>query len=174
MATANSGWMAIGAEVAPQTFPALDIVDEPAGRLRRRSQVVPGTTLTTTWVDADRGDTCRPYRSGDAVRCFPGLDQGRSALYADGACTVPLMAFEQGKCPTRHVFDIDESACPVRPRVFAVGPAHVGPVFVRDLDRSANPPRVTCEPYVPRGTGEPYTLMPVPETDLAELTIVVD
>jgi hypothetical protein len=38
---ANSTYYATGDEVPPQTFPVIEVSDEPAGRLRRRSQSLP-------------------------------------------------------------------------------------------------------------------------------------
>jgi hypothetical protein len=171
---ANTLVYAVGAEAPPQSFAPFDVSDETTGQLRRRGQSLAGQpSLLTGWVDADRNTPCRAIRFGDKVRCAPVPVAGDAIAYADAACTTPLGLF-QGRCPDAYTFNVDESSCPVRLRIFAVGARSTGPVFVRGLDSTVDPARITCSPYTPQPTDAVHELTPVPETDLPELTIVVD
>jgi len=171
---ANTPYYATGAEISPATFPVVDTSDESGERLRRRQQTSPGApSLSTTWVDAVRDSPCRATRFGDAIRCAPLPGAGAAVVYGDSACTSTLAIF-QDRCPDPYTFNIDRSACPGRVLVFAVGGRYTGAVFAQSLDRSVNPPRVTCTPYTLLDTDTVHTLTAVPETDLPALTIVVE
>lgn len=171
---ASEQYYAIGDPVSADAFPALQVIDDPSGRPRRRYRTSGGPLVDTGWFDAERGESCRPSPAGDKLRCRPdGL--GLSAVFADSACTQHLYLGTRGICPPRFAFSYDRAACPLRGLTFAVGPEYRGTVYSRTTNYAVNPPAESCAPASALNLRDvPHIVTPIPESDLPELTVVTD
>lgn len=89
-------------------------------------QTSDGTLSFLGWNDTQIGIECRFTPSSDGkIRCLPSqaIAYASSYYYRDAACTQRIAYYSPGRCPTpvRYISFTDQTACPSRTRIYAVG-----------------------------------------------------